>query len=59
MEMFFPLRLAYSTEFGSGKQSASWLSEKSSMSWLGKERQGEEECLDAAKNRKQVAEASA
>jgi hypothetical protein len=28
--MFFPLHLAYSAEFGSGKQSASWLSEKSS-----------------------------
>jgi hypothetical protein len=27
--MFFPLHLAYLAEFGSGKQSTSWLSEKS------------------------------
>jgi hypothetical protein len=71
--MFFPLHLAYSAEFGSGKQSALWLSEKSSehkskfemdqrnrLDELARKRKlEEEECLDAAKNRKQVAEASA
>jgi len=70
--MFFPLHLAYSAEFGSGKQSASWLSEKSSehkskfktdqknrLDELARKRKlEEEEQLGAAKNRKQVAEAS-
>jgi len=71
--MFFPLHLAHLAEFGSGKQSASWLSEKSlehkskfkmdqknRLDELARKRKlEEEERLDAAKNRKQVAEASA
>jgi hypothetical protein len=70
--MFFPLHLAYLAEFGSGKQSASWLSEKSlehkskfethqknRLDELARKRKAEEEeRLDVAKNRKQVAEAS-
>jgi hypothetical protein len=61
------------TEFGSGKQSALWLLEKSLehkskfetdqkkfLDKLARKRKAEEEeRLDAAKNRKQVAEASA
>jgi hypothetical protein len=73
VEMFFPLHFAYSAEFGSRKQSTLWLSEKSlehkskfetdqknRLDELARKRKAEEEeHLDAAKNRKQVADASA
>jgi hypothetical protein len=68
-----PMHIGYTSEFGTGQQTAGWLSEKAMahktkfetdqknrLKELSKKRKAkEEECLDAAKNWKAVAEASA
>jgi uncharacterized protein YqeY len=73
VEMLLPMHIGYTSEFSSGQQTAGWLSEKATAhktkfdmdqkNWLKelskKRRDKEEEHLDAAENRKAVAEAYA
>jgi hypothetical protein len=73
VEMLLPMNIAYTSEFGTGQQTAGWLSEKATahktkfemdqknrLEELSKKRKAkEEERLDSANNHKAVAEASA
>jgi len=73
VEMLLPMNIAYTSEFGTGQQTAGWLSEKATAhktkfetdkrnrlkELIKKRKAKEEEHLDAAKNQKAVAEASA
>jgi hypothetical protein len=73
VEMLLPMHIDYTSEFGTGQQTAGWLSDKATahktkfevdqrncLEELTKKRKAEEEeRLEAAKNRKAVAEASA
>jgi hypothetical protein len=72
-EMLLPMHIGYTSEFGTGQQTAGWLLEKAMahktkfetdqknrLEELTKKKKAkEEEHLDAAKNRKAVTEASA
>jgi hypothetical protein len=73
VEMLLPMHIGYTSEFGTGQQTAGWLSDKvtahktkfemdqrNRLEELTKKRKAEEEeHLDAVKNQKAVAEASA